>query len=293
MNSEWLPWWLKMTAKIVLARLPISYEYWRALGVFKHGAMLDSDYAIGVFSRHYRRTQASLQPNFSILELGPGDSLATAVIASSHGAGKVFLVDSGSFAADGDVEWYNRLAKRLATLGIPARGAPYRTVSDMLEATRAVYLTDGVRSLATITDHSVDFVFSQAVLEHVALGEFRATICELHRLQKVGSLCSHQVDLQDHLAHSLNSLRFSREAWESPLLASSGFYTNRLRATQILTVFKTVGYELVLNELDRWSALPLPICKMHSDFAGLNEDDLRTRSLDIVARQNGGTQSLK
>ena len=99
------------------------------------------------------------------------------------------------------------------------------------------------------------------------------------------------MDLQDHLAHSLNSLRFSREAWESPLLASSGFYTNRLRASQILAAFKAVGYDVLSHEEERWPSLPLPTGKMHSEFAGLGENDLRVRALDIVARRAPGNPS--
>jgi SAM-dependent methyltransferase len=284
-NSEWLPWWLKMGAKMVLARVPISYRRWRALGVFQHGAMLDSDYAIEVFDRHYRRVEGSLPRGFSVLELGPGDSLATAVIAASRGASKVYLVDAGAFATGDDVRSYNVLAQRLAALGHPVPGSPYRTVAEMLAATRALYLTDGLRSLATIPEHSVDLVFSQAVLEHVVRGEFDATIRALYRLQKPGSLCSHRVDLQDHLAHSLNSLRFSRETWESPLLASSGFYTNRLRASQLLASFEAAGYDLHAYEAERWPSLPLPTSKMHQEFAVLAEDNLRVRGLDIVARR--------
>lgn len=285
LNAERLPWWLKMSAKLVLTRLPVSYDRWRTLGVFRHGAMRDSDYAIEVFNRHFLRVEASLPRGFSVLELGPGDSLATAVIAASRGAGAITLVDTAPFAAAGDVTFYNALAERLTALGHSAPGAPYATVGEMLQATRARYLTDGIRSLETLPERSVDLVFSQAVLEHVALREFAATIEALHRLQKPGSLCSHRVDLQDHLAHSLNSLRFARETWESRTLAASGFYTNRIRASQLLAVFNAAGYDVLSQEVDRWPALPLPTAKMHPDFAVLEEDDLRVRGIDIVGRR--------
>lgn len=286
--GERLPWWLKMTAKIVLARLPLSYGQWRAIGLFRHGAMLDADYAIDVFNRHYRRVEASLGQGFTVLELGPGDSLATAVIAASRGAARTYLVDTGPFAASSDVDVYNRLADRIAARGGSAVGAPYATIEEMLRATRAVYLTDGVRSLTSIPECSVDFVFSQAVLEHVALREFDATIGALYRVQKAGTCCSHRVDLQDHLAHSLHSLRFSEHTWESRLLASSGFYTNRLRAGQVVAAFAAAGYDLLSQEAERWPRLPLAIGKMHANFASLDENDLRVRGLDVVARRTRG-----
>ncbi len=123
------------------------------------------------------------------------------------------------------------------------------------------------------------------MLEHVALGEFDATLTALHALQKPGSVCSHRVDLQDHIAHSLHSLRFSPKTWESRLFAASGFYTNRLRAAQVLERFERAGYQILSQVADRWPVVPLPPAKMHPVFAAMDEDELRVRSLDVVARR--------
>jgi hypothetical protein len=280
-----VPWWLKISAKIVLSRLPVSYERWRGLGVFKHGAMLDPMYAVTVFDRHFQEAAASLPKGFTLLELGPGDSLATALIAASRGAARVYLVDAGPFASVSEVASYNALAERLTALGRPVPGAPFASVDAMLKATGAIYLTDGVRSLRSIPPASVDFVFSQAVLEHVALGEFDETIAALHDVQKPGTLSSHRVDLQDHLEQSLHSLRFSEQTWESRLFTASGFYTNRLRAAQVITRFEKARYEILSSVADRWPAVPLAPAKMHPSFAAMGEDELRVRSLDIVARR--------
>jgi SAM-dependent methyltransferase len=285
MSGSSMPWWAKVAAKVVMARLPVSYERWRQLGVFRHGEMLDPDYAIRVFDRHYDRVKATLPPDFAVLELGPGDSLATAVIAAARGASQVYLVDAGAFASMEGVAGYNALAERLASLGMPVKGAPFASVQAMLAATNATYLTEGLSSLSGLPDRSFDLVFSQAVLEHVALGEFDVTMREMYRVQKPGTATSHRVDLQDHLAHSLNSLRFSRAVWESKLMSSSGFYTNRLRASQVLDAIRRAGYQVELYAPDEWPTLPLPKRKMHPDFARLAEDDLRVRGLDVVARR--------
>jgi hypothetical protein len=287
MSHARLPWWLKITAKVVLSQLPVSYEQWRGVGLFKHGAMLDAGYAVEVFNRHFQSAAPSLPQGFAVLELGPGDSLATAVIAAARGAGSVYLVDAGRFASVDDVSSYNALAADLASRGWPVPGAPFATVTDMLAKTNAQYLTAGVRSLASIPQQSIDFVFSQAVLEHVALDEFDATLMALQAVQKPGALCSHRIDLQDHLAHSLHSLRFSPKIWESQLFTSSGFYTNRLRASQILERFTRAHYEILSHTADRWPAVPLPTAKLHPMFAAMGEDELRVRSLDVVARRPG------
>lgn len=274
-----------MGVKLVLARLPIRYERWRGLGVFRHGAMLDPDYAISVFARHYERVRSSLPPAFSVLELGPGDSLATAVIAAAHGGGRSYLVDAGAFAGAQDVSPYNRLAERLSHGGLTVPGAPFSSVAQMLRDTNATYLTGGVSSLQGLAAASLDFAFSHAVLEHVRLGEFDRTVAELYRLQRPGSFSTHRIDLQDHLDHSLHSLRFSESFWEAPLVASSGFYTNRLRPAAIVQSFTRAGFSVLDRGEARWPQVPLPTSVLHGDFAAMSADELSIFSLDLLARK--------
>lgn len=280
-----VPWWAKIGAKIVLSRLPVSYDGWRTLGVFRHGAMRDAGYAIDVFVRHFSRAESLLPTGFVALELGPGDSLASALVARAHGACATYLVDAGAFASRAEIEPYNDLCRVLEHRGRPVPGAPFTSVSEMLDRVGAMYLTGGLSSLRSLPTGRVDFVFSQAVLEHVALDEFDATTGELYRVQRDGGVSSHRVDLQDHLAHSLNSLRFSRGVWESRLFSASGFYTNRLRAHQIVEAFTRAGYEVLARDDDRWAALPLPAGKLHRDFAALPRSELLVRAVDLLARK--------
>jgi len=85
--KERMPWRLKIVAKIILSRLPISYTFWQNLGLFRHGRMDDASYSINVFDSHVKRAglQGQLKDKI-ILELGPGDSVATAIIAYCYGA---------------------------------------------------------------------------------------------------------------------------------------------------------------------------------------------------------------
>jgi len=48
--------------------------------------MLNPRYAWNVFNLHYSRARCYLPDEFVICELGPGDSLATAMIAPCFGA---------------------------------------------------------------------------------------------------------------------------------------------------------------------------------------------------------------
>jgi SAM-dependent methyltransferase len=276
--SAAIPWWAKIAVKLVLSRLPVSSRTWQRAGLFSPGEMRDADYALAVFDRHFE-TAGRPPPGFAFLELGPGDSFSSAIIGHAMGAARCWLVDSGAYASR-DVTVYGGLTER-----IRARGGAQREVSisdadgasEILSRCGATYLEGGLRSLTQVPDGSCDFVFSQAVLEHVAKADFASVLGEIHRILKPGGVTSHNVDFQDHLGGSLNNLRFSERLWEAPWFARrSGFYTNRLRLSQMLAIFRETGFEVGALQTDKWPKLPLPKEAIDPDFRAFTADDLCT-----------------
>ena len=86
-HHQQVPWQLKIAAKVVLSRVPLSHRLLNKVGVFNLGGMLRPDYAVGVFRRHFDKAEfARKNGAFVALELGPGDSLASVVIARAFGA---------------------------------------------------------------------------------------------------------------------------------------------------------------------------------------------------------------
>lgn len=276
------PWWGRVTAKIVLSRLPARYALWQSLGVFRHGRMDDADYAISVFEQHVSRAGLSGKLNGTvILELGPGDSVASAIIAAAHGA-RAFLVDSGRFAKNSP-SVYQELVGRLQASGLhPPDIADCMTLEDLLTACRAVYCTDGLRSLEEIESGSIDLIYSHAVMEHVRREEFLPTQRECARLLRPGGLCSHQVDLRDHLGGGLNNLRFRRSVWESPFFVRSGFYTNRIQFDAMLEIFEQAGFRVRVGNVERWSELPIRRDQLAAEFRSVPESVLLVSAFDAL-----------
>jgi SAM-dependent methyltransferase len=237
-----------------------------------------------VVSEHVTRAGWPDLAHRVVLELGPGDSLATAVIARALGAKEVWLIDAGAFART-EMAPYIRLAAFLRERGLnPPAVASFTRVEQMLEACGARYETTGLEALRRLPDAHVDLVFSQAVLEHIRLHEFDALVSEMRRVLMPGGVASHQVDLKDHLAASLNHLRFSDAVWESPFMARSGFYTNRLRLASIVERFEAAGFETQVDGVRRWPAVPLPRRVLASPFRALPDHELTVSQFDVVAR---------
>lgn len=288
MLKQFLPWWLKIPAKIVFARMPVGYRLWQKLELFKHGQMESPSYALGVFKTHFERARFVAQSSgFVALEIGPGDTLFSALIAQAHGASRCWLVDVGRFARQ-DVAPYKRMAAELRGKGLSAPDVDDdQSLDDVLLACGGRYLTEGVDSWQTIPDASVDFIWSQAVLEHIRRKDFPMMLREMRRVLSPRGVCSHRVDLQDHLSGGLNNLRFSAALWESEFMAQSGFYTNRIRFDEMLRCFSETGFDVKVLQVDRFASLPTPRSRMAPEFRNLPESDLLVSGFDVVLRPAG------
>lgn len=281
-----IPWWGKITAKLVLSRLPVGYGFWQRLGLFRLGSMDDGRYALGMFEAHVASAGLAGQlAGKTILELGPGDSVASAVIARAYGA-RMILVDVGKFATE-RLDVYYHLAAQLQSMGLhPPEIGGAKTLNELLKACDARYLTAGLASLRQLPDASVDFIFSQAVLEHIRKQEFLDTQQELARILKRGGVCSHQVDLRDHLGGGLNNLRFSDRVWESELFARSGFYTNRINFEQMIEMFRKVGFDVEIVEVRRWDEFPIDRRHLATKFRHLPDEVLTVSGFAILLRHS-------
>jgi SAM-dependent methyltransferase len=280
-----IPWWAKLSAKVLLSRTPFGYRLWQSLSLFVHGKMDDPEYAFRVVRSHLERVGWNDLSGRRILELGPGDSLASAVIGRALGADEVILLDAGNFATR-ELQPYLALATHLRERGlVPPDLTRCTSVEEILTRCNARYLTNGLHDLRKLADGSVDLVFSQAVLEHVRRDELAETLAETYRIAAPGGVTSHQVDLKDHLGGALNHLRFTQRTWESEWMAASGFYTNRVRYTEMKDLFERAGWTVELAVPQRWSDLPTARESLAEQFRSLPADELLVSQFDIRARR--------
>ena len=277
-----IPWWMKIIIKLILSRVPLDYSMWRNI-IFKHGSMLDPSYAYNIFLKHFKKLEISTnKSNLVVLELGPGDSIYSAMISYSFGASHTYLIDTDNYASE-NMNHYLQMVEYLEKKGKFFPSIKHiNSVKGILKTCKAEYFTEGVASLRTIPENSIDLIWSEAVFEHIQLSDFDAMLVELKRILKPNGLISNRIDLRDHLAHSLNNLRFSSRMWESSFMKKSGFYTNRIRYSQMLNIFKNKGFNVESNVIETWDKLPIPRSKLSSDFIHLSDKDLCVKVYDVL-----------
>lgn len=293
--NKTVPWWMIITVKIILSRIPIRYSFWKSLHLFEHGDMHLPHRAYENFVMHARAAgvldektsppKLRAKGHFNVIELGPGDSLFTILIAKALGASRIWLVDVDKFATT-DLAKYGQMLDFLKQQGysLPLTQAP-DTLADLIKNCNGEYLLEGVQSLAQIPSGSVDFCFSQTVLQHVPKADFKQLVAELFRILKPKGSSYHRIDLKDMLDGQLNNLRFSEALWESKLFRNSGFYTNRIRFHEMVRMFEQASFKCKLPRIVRWPKLPTPREKMNPVFSQSSDDDLLVSGFDILLQK--------
>jgi SAM-dependent methyltransferase len=280
-----MPWWAKMGAKLVLARLPVPYRFWKRFGIFRHGEMMVPELAIAAFQNHFEDAtkRGGLVDGFQSLELGPGDSVLSGFVARAYGAERAWLVDAGPFA-ETDAESCRKTFEILVAQGKSPPPIAAATLQDAMAEANVIYLTEGTKSFAAIPNGSIAFFWSQVVLEHVHRAEFPALMRELRRVVATDAIGVHSIDFRDHLGGGLNNLRFPDEIWEAEGFRDSGFYTNRIRPREMVRLMEAAGFSVEILSEDRWPELPLARNKMASQFKRFADEDFMVREMRVVMR---------
>ncbi len=246
--------------------------------------MNDSQYALNTFLFHFKSSPfstASSEKPFVTLELGPGDSIFTGLITWAFGGRKTYLVDSGRFAVE-KMEPYQNMAHFLRQKGYNIPDIKrVKNIDEIRKICNIAYLTDGLRSLRQIPSHSVDFIFSNAVLEHVFLFELKKIVKEFRRIIKPGGYCSHEIDLRDHLGGKLNHLNVSTAFWETKFWKNHGIYTNRLRYNDYIDIFKNLGFKVQALHRFIWPIPPIDRKWMQNDFKHYSDKDLSVSHFQV------------
>jgi SAM-dependent methyltransferase len=278
------PWWAKLSLKMLASRIPLKEKLFHPLGIYQHGFMIKPTYAINVFEFHLSRWEGVHPPGFHVLELGPGDSVSTAIVAAASGAASTTMIDV-SPAASMRIEDYPAVMNELESrkYRVPPAFKSAKSMDELLKLVHGTYLVEGLKSLQALPSNSVDFCFSNAVLEHLSLHEVIPTIQELHRVLKPGGVMSHTIDFRDHLDQNLHSLRFAEHDWETKLVVQAGFYTNRWRINQFYDAFKEAGFVIKNTFESKWQQLPITRSRLNAQFR--QRDDLLVYTANVVCEK--------
>lgn len=189
-----------------------------------------------------------------VLEVGPGDSLGTGLLALARGAESYCAIDGFRvrFATGFEAEVFARLRGKLSAE--EARRVedvlPCGGTTDPAARRRFAYVNDLPleRAAERLGGGTFDVVFSNAVLEHVA--DPAAAARSLSELLAPGGVMFHDIDLRSHQTYETHPLQFLEfPGWLWHLMSSHCGQPNRARRDEWLEHFRSAGLEILAAEV--------------------------------------------
>ncbi len=173
--------------------------------------------------------------------------------------------------------------------------AAVRDGRDVLAATEGAvhYVAPADARHTGLPDNSVDWSFSNTVLQHVPDPAVPELMRESMRVLRPGKFMYHSVNCGDNYAYNdpsitqLNYLQFSAAEWN--LLWQNDFlYQNRLRAVDFITMAEAEGFDVVLehSEVSERNMDWLRDISVHPEFANrYTPEELCITTMDMVAKK--------
>lgn len=285
------------------------------------GGTNSARYCYAVWMRHFlwaKRADPSFNPQI-VVELGPGDSLGSGLAALLSGVKLYYALDLVPFAnlrrnvrmldemvqlfksqADiPDQHEYPRLHPVLNDYAFPSDLLPAAKLRHLISAQRLEYLRWSLEHLnepgsciryvapwnrADVCEsNAVDFIFSQAVLEHVA--DLETTCALIFDWLKPGGLTSHQIDFTSHqTAKQWNGhWCYSDFSWRV-LSGKRSYLLNRAPHSVQLGSFQKQGFQ-ILADVCVFKKSVVRKDRLSKRFQNLSGADLTTSGAFIQARK--------
>jgi Methyltransferase domain len=226
------------------------------------------------------------------LEIGPGPEFGVQLILASMGAN---ITVADPYLAVWDPEFHPRVYQLLSEKWPDASGELKKAIAGQShEATSLAMVREPAEALVSIPDESIDFIYSNAVLEHVV--DMRRVAHELARVSKDGAWSAHQIDWRDHrdFSRPLEHLVLGEDEYRKAADAANWKYEfgNRLRSIEFGACFEDAGFEIVdrqpnmLAEPDYLKdVLPRLRANRFSSYSNWPDDDLARISGRMFVRK--------
>ncbi len=286
----------------------------------KTGGTDSARYCYSVWLRHLTFAFANQLPTRpqTVAELGPGDSLGTGIAALLSGAQTYYAFDVVEYATNernqrmveelaelflkrepipGDSEFPD-LHPRLASYDFPRHVLPDSRLRSALTKTRIESIKLALAKPKSpnevrvqycvpwddpnvIQTHSVDFILSQAAMEHVE--DLRRTYFTLARWLKPTGFISETIDFRSHGTSSHWNGHWSYSDWEWKVVHGRRPYLlNRQPRSAHLSLLAEAGFHVVGEDPIRGSG-GVQRNQLARRFRRLSEEDVATASTFIQA----------
>ena len=279
-------------------------------------------YCYSVYLRHLAKLAAAGLPTApaAVAEIGPGESVGTGLAALIAGAERYAGFDVKEYALRPDtLALFDEIAALFRARAPIPGGEEFRTIKpefgddafpgSILNAERMARALDPARlaelrariaaggaaspvrhvapwhERARVARSSIDWIFSQAAMEHV--DDLAATYAACRDWLAPGGVMSHQIDLKSHgTAAAWNGhWAYSDTLWRA-IRGRRLYLINREPASAHRAAIRAAGFAIVTDE-PVFRRDGLARTRLAARFRALADDDLVTAGLFVIARRSG------
>ena len=305
-------------AKGIVKKLFVGRNY-----DYSTGGTNNSRYCYTIWMRHlvFAYNNGIKNINGTIAELGPGDSLGIGLTALLTGCSKYYAMDVHKYwdiqknleifdelvlllksraAIPGDDE-FPRVTPSLRDYTFPAHILTDKIMGDALKEERIAMIRNEIKNLERqeqntmiryfipwnddriIEDASVDFIYSQAVLQYV--DNLDETFQCIHKWLKPAGVMSHSIDLSSHgITRSWNGhWLFSEKEWKL-IHGNNKIILNRAPRSKYLSLIKKYHFEVV-DEMRYSKPSLLSVKHFAKQFRELITEDSTIHAIVLQARK--------
>ena len=296
-----------------------SVTFFNSLSIKKTGGTVRADYCYSVWLRHlyYWNTFRNEMPK-TVAELGPGDSLGTSLAALLSGVDRVVVLDVVKYwDANRNLEIFEELVLLFKNKkDVPGNETfprirpkifnycyPSNIISDeLLKKSLSVDRLDQIRKELTdienpknkyimcqipwnidamVKENSVDFIFSQAVMEYVE--DLDKTYSIMEKWLKPNGLVSHTIDFKsDRITKAWNGhWTFSKFQWRI-IKGNKKVIINREPLSYHLEYLKKYDFE-ILELQNILSDNLIKRSELSEEFSVITDVDMQTSGSYIMA----------
>jgi SAM-dependent methyltransferase len=177
----------------------------------------------------------------------------------------------------------SRLTERLTAL------KPASDLATLFKLANINYVAPGDATKSGLPNHSVDLVYSHAVLEHVPETIIHAIAMESKRVLRSGGLAFHFIGPFDHYANvdknisTVNFLQYPEWKWKL-FVKNRISYHNRLRAKEFVQIFRSHGAEVLVvrDTIEPLALEALNKLRIDARFAGMTKEELAVSRSEVL-----------
>jgi len=288
----------------------------------KTGGTDESRYCYSIWMRHLINYSATnkIIPE-TVAELGPGDSLGTALAALLTGTKKIYALDVIKYwdnkrnlkifeelvilfknkANIPDNKEYPKIRPELQDYSFPSKIISDKILKSSLEKKRLDLIRKEImdcnnpnnifisykipwNNTDIISLNSIDFIYSQAVLE--CIDDLDSTFAVLHKWLKNNGYMSHTIDLKPHgLTNKwYGHWTFSNLEWKI-IKGGRKFLVNRLPYSSYINLHLAYNFEILVKSVIKSRPIKNRN-KLSKNFRNLSDEDLKISGLYILSKKN-------